>query len=207
MRHVKTSGTKTLLVGLAFSLGVSLPLGCGGDDDSTTGSGARAGNAGSSNAAGRGGSSHATGGSAGAPDGSGGNAGTLSGGGETGTASGGGAGTSNGNGGEAGTLEPRAGQGGAAGEQSQGADRATHCREICTTEGKLECAGDTAECLTDWCVTQPEALPQCLELYDALLACLAGAPSEDYECVGGDPYPKEDICAGEQAAMATCLGG
>ena len=117
-------------------------------------------------------------------------------GGDTSSASGGG--TSNGAGGSgAGAPDEAA---------SQEAARSELCTRVCTTEAELPCGGDVSACAEAWCGAAT-VLPECADEADVMLRCFSKEPVESYYCDGTDPYPKEEICAGEVAAFDSCLGG
>jgi hypothetical protein len=100
------------------------------------------------------------------------------------------------------------GEGGAAAGSGAAAARRELCQTICEREAELPCPPDLEACISAWCDEQVQAFPPaCLPAYDTMLACMADKPVESFECVADTPYPKEETCAPEQAALVTCLGG
>jgi hypothetical protein len=170
------------LVPLLF---ISLPPACSDDqgDEGDTGGSGGANAGGSAGAGGAGGGSGAAGaaGSATAGSGAGGSAGSGAGG-----SAGSGAGGS-------------AGSGGAAGSSASGD---AGCEGLCARP--LVCPGDTrANCLS----TCADAVELCPDETEALLRCSESLSDSDFQCVGDNTIPNDDVCVSESGPFLRCLIG
>jgi hypothetical protein len=125
--------------------------------------------------------------------------------------SGAGAGAQGGKGsaGGAAAAHDAGGEGGASTDAhaAAAAARLPLCKSVCTAAGEASCPDQDYEaCVAGWCVDPELYYPGCQAQFDAFLGCMANEPSTSYECAAdGRPLPKEDVCAGEQAAFVDCL--
>jgi hypothetical protein len=95
-----------------------------------------------------------------------------------------------------------AGSGGTAGAGGSSASGATGCEGLCARP--LLCPGGTrAACLSE-CGDGAELCPA---QSAALLRCGESLSDSDFQCVGGDTIPDNDLCVTESAAYARCRIG
>ena len=114
-------------------------------------------------------------------------------------------GSGGGSGGKADTLN----EGGAPADEDDAtaAARLPLCERICTTQGQTSCPPpDHDACVQGWCTDTLDFFPQCVDVFDTMLACMVNEPTSSYFCdQDGMSFPKEEACAGEQATLLACF--
>lgn len=170
--------TRTLML---VTLGFTLSVGCGGDDDDVAGTGGTSGSAGkgSSGKGGAGSSGKGTGGSSGKG---------------TGGSSGKGGSSNAGETGDAGTGTDAGAPNGGGGSEL--------CEEGCVLTLEADCpAGPQTQ---DQCVSDCERLSagDCADVYAAFQACSEG---EEITCDPNVGFPTVEACSDEQGAFIACI--